>query len=90
MRKLSKYLQISVYNTNDPFLESIIGPLDVDKIEKNFTKNMEILRMAAAKDKVVSLAANQIRMQHRVFAILKQKHIVAGQWSGYECQPEDY
>ena len=90
MRKLKKYMKISMMNQNDPILESQMMPLNVKKLPDGLKKNMELLRMTAAHHQLVSLSANQIRMQHRVFAILKEPYIKCGVWKGYESQPEDY
>jgi hypothetical protein len=49
------------------------------------------LKLAAAQNQVLSLSSNQIRMQHRMFAILKAPRIIPGKWISYEnVEPNDY
>lgn len=52
--------------------------------------DIDLLRKAAAHHQLVSLAANQISMTHRMFAILKEEYIIAGKWKDYQNTPEDY
>jgi peptide deformylase len=53
-------------------------------------RDIELLKHTAAHHNLVSLAANQVSLQHRIFTILKQPLIVAGKWSGYQHSADDY
>ena len=90
MRKLKKYIEISLYNTNDPILEQLAEHLKSQDQPKMLRRDLELLRKTAAHHRLVSLSANQIRMQHRAFAILKEPLIQTGKWKGYDNPPEDY
>lgn len=72
VRRLRKFLPISEYNTNDPLLEAATSPLNLKKLPRHLSRDLQLLRSTAAHHQLVSLAANQIRMPHRVFAVLKQ------------------
>ena len=83
MRKLKRFLEISVFNNNDPFLESPTDLLSRKELPDSFPRHMELLKITASHHNIVSLSSNQIRMPHRVFAILKQPFIQPGVWKGY-------
>lgn len=90
MRGLKKYLNIAVYNNNDPFLELPLEPINIINPPKALRTDIELLRKAAAHHQLVSLAANQISMTHRMFTILKEEFIIPGKWKDYERNVEDY
>ena len=72
MKQIGRGLRrISVYNTGELVLESCLGEMELGKFGEEFGREMNILRNTAAQNQLVALAANQIRMRHRVFAILK-------------------
>lgn len=90
MRALRKQLAIAIYNTNDPCLESVISPIPLSPAPKTLLNNIKTLTQAVSHHQLVSLSANQIRMNHRMFAILKEEFIVPGKWKQYERRAEDY
>jgi peptide deformylase len=64
--------------------------MDFKSLPSKLKKDLEMLKFTAAHHQLVALAANQVRMTHRAFAILKEPLIRTGQWSGYEHKVEDY
>jgi hypothetical protein len=58
--------------------------MNVKNLPDNFRSDVETLKLAAAQNQVLSLSSNQIRMQHRMFAILNSPLIVPGKWINYE------
>ena len=83
MRRVNKILRISTFNSDDTILESCIEPINFNEISKNLKKDIELLKITAAHNNLVSLAANQVSLKHRLFTILKEPLIMAGKWSGY-------
>ena len=90
MKRFKKYLKIALYNKNDPLLQSVLPPLDLENSTPTLKKDVELLKRTASYFQVVSLSANQVDLKHRMFAIIKEPYIKNGLWSGYDQRPEDY
>jgi peptide deformylase len=81
---LKKALDISQYGCGDDILESHIKAVNIKNLPSSFKADIEALKLTAAQHQVVSLSSNQVRMQHRMFAILNSSLIVPGKWINYE------
>jgi peptide deformylase len=75
MRNIKKVLSISQYGCGDKLLESHVPLISTSEVPKTLIKEMEYLTSTAAHHKLLSLSANQIRINQRMFAILKRSTI---------------
>lgn len=48
MRKLKKYLEIAIYNSNDPLLESYLEELTINEPPRHLKRAIELLKITAA------------------------------------------
>lgn len=83
MRNFKKLEDITQFGCGEIILESYISPLKVNPLPANLSQDIETLRFTAAHNRIVSLAANQILMKHRMFAVLKEPLIQVAQWNNY-------
>ena len=91
MRRGKRIIDISLYGCGEEMLEQHIKDVNPKELPKDLYHSIEVLRETASFNRVVSLAANQIEMELRMFALLKSEYITAGKWTNYEnIGPQHY
>ena len=75
MRKIKRILPIAQHNTNDRLLNSTMKPVNLKQLPTTLIGEMRRLRDSAAGYGLVSLAANQVSLERRMFVVLKSTMI---------------
>ena len=86
-KSIKEIAKITKYGKHDRLLESHIE----SQIKKTTPSAITALKEIAFHHRVVSLSANQVGLEERLFVALKNKYMKPGQWTDYKLDhPSQY
>lgn len=86
-KTIKEFGKITKYRVHDMLLESYIKP----EIKKTTPSAITALKEIAFHHQLVSLSANQIGLEERLFVALKNEYMKPGQWTDYKLDhPSQY